>query len=109
MSRKYTKDNPYIFYDEYLGEIPIKKKKITSQDQTTNIKEALQNILEINHQMTGSNSQCPWCQADEFPVDKDGKEITNPSEVPHGYDINHEKNCAVTLIEELLIEQFPKG
>jgi len=32
MSRKYTKDNPYIFYDEYLDGIPIRKKKITSQD-----------------------------------------------------------------------------
>ena len=62
---------------------------------------ALHDILERNSREV--DPYCPWCGAEDFGVDENG----NPTdEEAAWYDIEHEENCAVTLIENVLAGSY---
>lgn len=66
---------------------------------------ALEDILERNHQML--DGDCPWCGAEDSPVDKNGKEIPfGNCEDAIEWRCAHSETCAVTMIEDLLTGKY---
>jgi len=71
-------------------------EKMTKEE----LQYTLQDLLEYNHQM--SDGYCPWCQAEEYPINEQGKPIENGSlAMVDSYAITHSEQCAVTLIENI--------
>ena len=58
--------------------------------------DKLNAILELNHQQI--DPYCPWCGAKSYPVGGN-------AETAEYWAIDHECNCAITLIEQALVEQ----
>lgn len=81
----------------------MSQKNITNltRSQLINI---LGDILEHNHQLTALGcGYCPWCGAEEFPIDKNGEPIRADDEETKvdEYDIKHESKCAVVFLESI--------
>lgn len=65
----------------------------------------LHDILEHNFQYLKNDGSCPWCGNEEYPVNKNGEAIQytsdNQDEEPYDYDVDHDKECAVSLIQSV--------
>lgn len=76
--------------------------KFARGEKDKGLADKLREILERNYQLTQSG-YCPWCGAEEFPVDENGKKITGQNvENAAQWLVEHDETCAVTMIEKLL-------
>ena len=62
--------------------------KVISSTSREDLLLGIGDILEHNHQAMDSG-YCPWCNVEEYEVDDD-------------FHCDHEWNCPVTMLEQLL-------